>query len=229
MKVFIPPASEILFLSVRLSRHLMDDLSNGSMLTRLSTPMHPLAAVTLKLASVLKEKHIFFEAVRKWLSITASSSSSSAPPRPAPAGPSGPLGKTAGLAKTIEDLSKSVASLAKCKDSSNGGGADTKRSRKDKGKGKGSKEQLQQEESSRPVGACCAPDCNFISTKFCFECQNNACSDRICAQVRSLSGYHTRFRLMLLCPIPVGACSPHLHGVNELALLISTASTNQRS
>ena len=62
VKVFIPPASEVLSGSVRFSRLFTDNRSNGSLLTRLSTTKHPLAAITMELASELKEKRILFEA-----------------------------------------------------------------------------------------------------------------------------------------------------------------------
>ena len=101
VKVVIPSASEFLSGSVGLSKILTDNRSNESVLTRLSAPKHPFAAVTMELATVLKLKRIFFEAAWKWLSSTASSSS--APPRPAPAGLSGPLSETAEPAKIVED------------------------------------------------------------------------------------------------------------------------------
>ena len=55
VKVFIQSASEVLSGSVRFYRLLTDNRSNGSVLTRLSTTKHPLAAITMELASVLKE------------------------------------------------------------------------------------------------------------------------------------------------------------------------------
>ena len=69
-----------------------------------------------------------------WLPSTASSSS--APPRPAPAGSL--VNETAELAEIVKNMSKTVASLAKRKDSTRGGGADPKRARNDKGKDKNS-------------------------------------------------------------------------------------------
>ena len=62
VKVVIPSASEVLSGSVRFSRLLTDNRSNGSVLTRLSTTKHPLAAITMALDSELKEKRILFEA-----------------------------------------------------------------------------------------------------------------------------------------------------------------------
>ena len=146
-----------------------------------------------------------------WLPSTASSSSAS--PRPTPAGPSGPLSEIAELAKIVEDLSKSVAGLAKRKDSSNGGGD------KCKGNKNGNEDSARQQQQHKEKFNVymreprlrqqphLAPD----GGKICFKFQKNLCSDHtcpFCAQVRGLSGYLYRFR-------PMRACSLCLRRVNK--------------
>ena len=131
-----------------------------------------------------------------WLHSTASSSS--APTRPAPAGPSGPLSDTAELAEILRNLSKTVASLAKRKDSSNDGGADTKKARRGQGQGQQGRQRRFRRAAAAarvvqrlharvapPTVASLAPD----GAKICFKFQKNVCSDRACPFVHKCAAY----------------------------------------
>ena len=171
--------------------------------------------ITMELTSVLKEM------------LPSPASSSSAPPRPAPAGQSGPLSEIAELAKIVEDLSKSVASLAKRKDSGNGSGAVIKRTSKDKGKGKGEgwnwgfrRENSSRFGSSTSTCVYCASDSSFISLQVELK-SDSSVRKTLAATMRAhlrtscgLSGCHHGFD-QCSCVKPQW----------ELALLVSKAST----